>query len=431
MKMENIHQVAADELQTQHVITSLCDTYYSKLKNAANLASYSFEDRVSIAHELVSDAKAHGLYFYRRSADPPGQNAASTQHRPAINLASNDYVGFTRHPAVKAAGIAAINTYGGGSGSVPMLAGTTVLHKQLEEDLAAFTGYAASLTYSSCFAANFGVLTALLTMADVAILDIYVHGSIIDGCCRTNIIYFSHNDPVSLQLAFQKAKHYNNILVVVDGVYSMDGDLALLKEIQAVTKENGAWLMVDESHAIGVVGENGRGTHSYYGITEKSEMLSGSLGKALGGVGGFVAGSAELISLLELTSRPFLFSTSLPQNIAAQLIAAIQLLQSEPALLGKLWHNVALFSTGLQQMGFPVNSSLSAIIPIIIPDEVKLIQFCHNLHNEGVFVNPVFFPIVPRRKSRIRMSVTASLQQDQLEYALEKIESSGKELDLL
>jgi glycine C-acetyltransferase len=423
------------EIPAEGNISELCNKYYHHLKNKEAVSKLFFKERVSIAHEIISEAKEDEVYFYRRTLEEQFSVSDITRenflHAPAVNLASNDYLGFTKHPDIIRQGIGALKKYGTGSGSVPMLAGTTPLHKELEDILASFTNYEAAITFSSCYAANYGLLTTLLTSSDVAILDTLVHASIIDGCCNTNKIFFKHNDPVSLKMALHKASQFKNKLVIVDGVYSMDGDIALLNEIIEVTKENGAWLMVDESHAIGVIGNNGEGTHSYFSLEEKADIVSCSLGKALGGIGGFIAGSKELISFIELTSRPFIFSTSIPQNVCAQLIRAIELLQTDNSVLKKLWSNIEYFKDGIQQTGFDVSNSQSAIIPLIIRDEVKLLHFCHSLHNDGVFVNPIFFPVVPKRKSRIRISVTAALNKDELTFVLDKIELAAHQLRIL
>src|SRR6266498_3531579 len=234
-----------------------------------------------------------------------------------------------------------------------------------------------------------------------------------------------------LKIALVKASAFNNKLVIIDGVYSMDGDIAFLNEIMQVAKENDAWVMVDESHAIGVIGDNGQGTHSYFAMEQKADIISCSMGKALGGIGGFIAGSYELISFLELTSRPFIFSTSIPQNMAAQLIEAIHLLQTDFFCYRKLWRNIHYFKERIEQMGFEQNQSASAIIPLIIRDEVKLLKFCHALHDDGIFVNPVFYPVVPKKKSRIRISITAALNNDELDYALDKIETAARFLRII
>lgn len=431
----NNKPMSTKEIQSEENISEPCNKYYRHLKNKDAISKLLFDERVSIAHEIISEAKENEIYFYRRTMeDLPHSNQITSENflnGLRVNLASNDYLGFTKHAAVIKEGINTLKKYGAGSGSVPMLVGTTCLHKQLEESIANFTGYDAAITFSSCYAANYGLLTTFLTSSDVAVLDTLVHASIIDGCCNTNKIFFKHNDPESLKIALNKATQYSNKLVIVDGVYSMDGDIALLDEILQVAKENDAWVMVDESHAIGVIGSNGEGTHDYYALERKADIISCSLGKALGGIGGFVAGSKELISFLELTSRPFIFSTSIPQNICAQLIKAIELVETDNSTFKKLWSNINYFKKGIEQIGFDVSNSESAIIPLIIPDEVKLLRFCSRLHNDGVFVNPIFFPVVPKRKSRIRISITATLSKNELAFALDKIENAAHQLNLI
>lgn len=414
---------------SDETISAFCNRYFHNLKNKEVISKLLFQERVSTAHEIINEAKQQEVYFYRRAIDEFYAVDSITEeniiNNVPINLASNDYLNFTKHPRIIDAGTDALKKFGAGSGSVPMLVGTTSLHKELEQELATFTGYAAAISFTSCYAANYGLLTTLLTSSDVAFLDMFVHASIIDGCCNTNIIFFKHNDPASLKTAFSKAPGYRNKLVIVDGVYSMDGDIVMLNEIMQIAKENDAWIMMDESHAIGVIGSHGEGTHTHFAMDERVDIISCSLGKALGGIGGFIAASQELISFIELTSRPYLFSTSLPQNVAAQLVAATRLLQTDFSNHKKLWDNINYFKKGLKQIGLNRNESESAIIPLIIPDEVKLLRFCQVLHNYGIFVNPIFFPVVPRKRSRIRISVTAALTKDNLDLALNSIETAA------
>lgn len=416
-------------VNTEDIITGLYKNYYANLKSKAAFSSFSFEERAEAANEMVSGLKKNELYFYRRTYEdfikPANGNNINSNFIKPVNLASNDYLGFTMHPHVINAGIKEINEHGAGSGSVPMLSGTTQLHKKLEVQLALFLGYESLLTFSSCYAANHGLLTALLTNADVAILDIAVHASIIDGCCNTNILFFKHNDISSLKVALMKASSYKNKLVIVDGIYSMDGDVARVDEIVQLTKEEDAWLMIDESHAIGVLGENGKGSQSKFGITQHAEIVTGSLGKALGGIGGFAAGSEKLMNLLEICCRPFIFSTSIPQNVAAQIAAGITLLETDGSMLKKLWRNINYFKEQVEKIGFNTVQSDSAIIPIIIPDEVKLLNFCRFLHDNYVFVNPIFYPVVSKKKSRIRISITALLEKYEMDYTLDKIETAA------
>lgn len=422
-------------LKAGEAIQQTYNKYYADLKNAATVSEYSFDQRLSTAHEIVNGVKTNGMYFYRRTIEDFDKvcvmRGPLNLSECPVNLASNDYLGFTKHPQIIHAGIGALETTGAASGSVPLLAGTTGMHKKLEKELAAFLEYDAAITYNSGYAANYGLLTALLTPADAAILDMCVHASIIDGCCNTNKIYFSHNDPASLKVALMKASAFKNKLVIIDGVYSMDGDIAKLDEIITLTREEGAWLMADESHAVGVLGEKGRGTHSHFHLKEKADILTGSMGKALGGCGGFVAGSCELISFLEITSRPFIFSTSIPQNVAAQLLTGIQLLKTDNSIRQKLWSNILFFKNELDQMGFEPNQSASAIIPLIIRDEVKLLNFCSWLHYQGVFVNPIFYPVVSKKKSRIRLSVTASLNKEDLAYALDRMGHAAQKFNII
>lgn len=421
-------------VNTDEIITGLYKNYYANLKSKTTFSSFSFEERADAANEMVNGLKKNELYFYRRTYEdfikPINCSDVNYHFIKPVNLASNDYLGYTKHPHVINAGIKEINEHGAGSGSVPMLSGTTTVHKKLESQLASFLGYESLLTFSSCYAANHGLLTALLTNADVAILDIAVHASIIDGCCHTNIIFFKHNDISSLKIALMKASIYKNKLVIVDGVYSMDGDVARVDEIVRLTKGEDAWLMIDESHSIGVLGENGKGSQSKFGITQQAEIMTGSLGKALGGIGGFAAGSEKLMSLLEICCRPFIFSTSIPQNIAAQITAGINLLESDGSILERLWWNINYFKKQVENIGFNTAQSASAIIPVIIPDEVKLLNFCRFLHDNYVFVNPIFYPVVSKKKSRIRISITALLGKCEMDYALDKIEIAAQHFQI-
>lgn len=407
---------------------------YHVLRSADKIATLSFEERVHIADELMDGLKDNDLYHYRRPLDVNNiringiLNNDTGLNSRTINLASNDYLNFTKHEEILNASLQAIKDFGVGSGSVPMLSGTLSVHKELEIALAKFTENELAITYNSCFAANYGLLTAFLTSSDIAILDTYVHASIIDGCRNTNKTFFKHNDPDSLKRAIKKASNYKNKLVIIEGVYSMDGDIAKLSEIFAVAKENGAWVMLDESHALGVIGKHGKGSQIHLKTQNKADIVSGSLGKALGGIGGFIAGSKKLINLMELTSRPFIFSTSIPPGTAAALVKAIELLNRGDPALYKLWENIRYFRENIKQVWPELESLETAIFPLIIRDELKLLSMCSQLHQEGIFVNPIFYPVVPKRKARIRISITAGLSKAELDYALDRITSFWKNL---
>jgi glycine C-acetyltransferase len=414
------------------LFTALRDQYYN-LRRKDYFEKLTFGQRFDEGNNLRENLMQQGYYQYRREMDGfysvPAQNSTNGTHK--VNLASNDYLGFARHPRIIEAGIEYLKKGGTGSGSVPMLAGTFAIHKELEKCLADFTGYHSSLAFNSGYAANYGLLTTILTSRDVAILDTHVHASILDGCCNSNIIFFRHNDCHSLQSALMKAANYQNKLVIVDGIYSMEGDAAPLKAIIELARNNNALVMVDESHAIGVMGKQGRGTQEWLGLIERADLTSGSLGKALGAIGGYVAGPPGLVSLMELACRSFIFSASLPPSVAASLVKAIELLEKNDECLARLRNNILFFKEGLQQIGMSTGDSVSAIIPLRVRDDEKLMRLTQLLFEKGVVVNPVFYPVVPKRQSLIRLSISAALTTDQLEYALGQLEVHGKILEII
>jgi glycine C-acetyltransferase len=410
-----------------------CLQQYYHLRSPDQAGALTFGQRLEVAEDIYSGVQENDFYPYRRAYTGGAAPQTSIAGFPTdlIHLASNDYLNFTQHPRVIGAGIDAMQQYGAGSGSVPMLAGTTDLHKRLEKRLARFLGYEAVMLYNSGYAANYGTLTALLQSTDVAILDTLVHASLLDGCKHTNKLYFLHNDPQSLEITLQKAAPHANKLVIVDGVYSMDGDIARLPEIMALARQYGAWVMVDDAHGTGVLGRDGRGTQDHWQVAHKADILSGSFGKALVGVGGFIAGSRAFIHYLELLSRPYHFSCSLPPQVVASLIEAIDLLETQVAPLAKLWQNITFFQAGLQDAGFNTGNAQSAIFPLILPDEMQVMEMSAALLRRGIAVNPIFFPVVPRRKSRLRLSVTAGLSLNELAYCVRAIACTARELGFL
>ena len=414
------------DYKEKSLYSKLIEKYY-KLRSSTNYSALDFNKRVQSANELLNGLKNLELYHYRRSLDQYNFEINSKFDRnnhdvsKMVNLASNDYLGFTKNKEIQEVSSLAITNFGQGSGSVPMLSGTLSIHRKLEKSLAEFTEQEAALTFNSCFSANYGVLTSFLSNSDVAILDTYVHASIIDGCSRTNKIFFKHNDVESLKWALKKASVFKNILVIVEGVYSMDGDIAQLDQIISVAKENGAWVMIDESHALGVIGKNGKGTTSYFQLFEKADIITGSLGKALGGIGGFISSSKSFIDLMEITNRPFIYSTSIPPNIVVGLIKALELLNREDNSLYQLWDNIRYFKENIIDKWPELKDIETPIFPLIIGNEEKLAYKCKELYNNGIFVNPIFYPVVPKRKARIRISITASLSKKELDYSIEKI----------
>lgn len=357
----------------------------------------------------------------------------SMRPKEMIYMASNDYLNLTKHPKTIQAGIDALKKYGTGSGSVPLLGGTFDIHIELEKKIATFKGCEDALLYTSGYGANAGSLLGLLQENDIAILDRLVHASIIGGCGRTNVKFFKHNDLNSLERVLTNCKKdkYRTKLVVVDGVYSMDGDIAPLDKIVELAHSNDAYVMVDEAHATGVIGHNGRGTPEYFNIEGKVDIVSGTFSKALGCVGGFVAANAELIELLHFYSRNYMFSAAPTPQVVGSLLAAIEIIETEPEIRHKLWDNIHYFKWNLQKLGFNIGNSTTAIFPIIIGDDYKVKEACRMLHERGIYANLVLYPAVPRKLSRLRLSLMATHTREHLDKTLEVLEYIGRKLDII
>jgi glycine C-acetyltransferase len=410
--------------------------------------NYSLADFFNVDADISGRAKVFGEYMrdikekrhlqYRRvSTDGSGpvmkvRDQYSGKIKEMVYLASNDYLNLTKHPRVIAAGREALEKYGSGAGSVPLLGGTLDIHMELEKKIAKFKSCEDSIIYTSGFGSNCGTLLSILQEEDIAILDMYVHASIIDGCKSTNTKFFRHNDMDSLERTLEKVKNkYRTKLIVVDGVYSMDGDIAPLDRIVELAESSGAYVMIDEAHATGVIGDTGRGTPQHYNIEGKVDIVAGTLSKALGGVGGFVASKGELVELLRYYSRSYIFSTAMTPQVAGSLLAAIDVIEEEPEHRKKLWENIRYFKSNLAALGFDLGSSETAIFPIIIGDDLKVKEMCRRLHELDIYVNPVMYPAVPKRLSRIRMSLMSAHTREHLDKALEAMETVGREYQVI
>lgn len=397
----------------------------------------SFKQRHEIMNSFISGVKSVQHYTYRRELLSPCDAVVtvkcpvSNDTQRMINLASNDYLNLSIHPQLKKAAADCINRLGFGSGSAAMLAGTHSIHRQLEERIAALYSREAAMLFTSGYGANTGVLRALLRETDVAICDRYAHASLMDGCAHTNQLFFAHNDMESLKRALEKAGSYNNKIVVVDGVYSMEGDIARLDEILELAHAHGAWVLCDEAHATGVIGPKGRGTEAYFGLEGKADIITGTFSKALGGVGGFVTGSDELINYLQIATRSYMFSTSLPIPAAAAMLAALDIIETEPALIQALWDNIRYFRNALQEMGFDTGLSATAIIPITIGNDTIVKEMTRRLHRAGILVNAVPYPAVPKKLTRIRITLSVNHTKAQMDDALEEIERVGREMGVI
>lgn len=394
--------------------------------------------RARLFGEYLEDTDERKHLQYRRvSMDGSGpvmkvQDKYSGTVKDMVYLASNDYLNLTKHPRTIAAGKAALEKYGSGAGSVPLLGGTLDLHVELEKRVARFKGCESAIIYTSGFGSNCGTLLSLLQENDIAILDMLVHASIIDGCKSTNTKFFRHNDMASLEHVLSKAKDkYNTKLIVVDGVYSMDGDIAHLDKIVELARAYGAYVMVDEAHASGVIGETGRGTPQHFNIEGKVDIVAGTFSKALGSVGGFISAKKELVELLHYYSRTYMFSTAMTPQSAGSLIAAMDVIEEEPALREKLWENITYFKNNLTSLGFNLGNSETAIFPIIVGDDVKVKEVCRRLHEMDIYVNPVLYPAVPKKLARIRMSLMSAHTKEHLDKALNAMETVGREYNII
>ncbi|MEK3800350.1 glycine C-acetyltransferase [Peribacillus sp. FSL H8-0477] len=353
--------------------------------------------------------------------------------REVIQLSSNNYLGLTNHPRLKQAAIKAIEKYGAGTGSVRTIAGTLTMHQELEKKLAAYKHTEASLVFQSGFTTNQGVLSAVLSEDDVVISDELNHASIIDGIRLTKAArsVYKHMDMLSLESALADTQNYRKRLIVTDGVFSMDGTIAPLPKIVKLAEKYDALIMVDDAHASGVLGENGRGTVNHFGLDGKVDIQVGTLSKAMGVLGGYVAGPQVLIDYIIHKGRPFLFSTSHPPAVTMACMEAVNVLIEEPKRIEKLWTNSEFFKQGLRSLGFDTGKSETPITPVMIGDEALTLKLADKLLENGVFAQGIVFPTVAKGQARIRTIVTSQHSKADLEQALRAFEKAGMELSII
>jgi glycine C-acetyltransferase len=384
-----------------------------------------------LAKELDS-LKQQGLYRRLRILEGEQKATTSFDHRQVVNLSSNNYLGLTTHPHLRERALAATERLGVGSGSVRSIAGTMDIHMELERRLAAFKKTEAVVVFQSGFAANAGTVAAVLSKDDVVISDELNHASIIDGCrlSRATIKVFPHKDVDAARAVLAGLPSAQRKLLITDGVFSMDGDLGAVPGLCALAEEFGCIMMVDDAHASGVFGTNGRGTIDHFGVHGRVDIQVGTLSKAIGALGGYVAGSRSLIEFLYHRARPFLFSTSHPPAVAAACVAALDVLEQEPQIIERLWENTRFFKAGLQALGFNTGLSESPITPIIAGDGALAMKLSDRLFEEGVFAQGIAFPTVARDKARVRTIVTATHTRDELQFALDVFAKVGRELGM-
>jgi glycine C-acetyltransferase len=387
----------------------------------------------------MNELKQKGTHFNLRVLEEPQAPECVFDGKRVINLASNNYLGLTTHPKLREAAIAAIKKYGVGSGAVRTVSGTMSIHMELEEKIARFKNTEACVVFQSGFTANAGTVSSILGKEDFIISDELNHASIIDGArlSKAKIKVFRHKDIAHAEeLLKEVAGEPGHKLIITDGVFSMDGDIGPLPALCELAEKYGAIMMVDDAHASGVLGRNGRGTVDHFGVHGRVDVQVGTLSKAIGALGGYVCGSKDLIDFLYHRARPFLFSTSHPPSVAATCIAAFAVLEQEPELMDKLWANTRFFKKELALLGFNIGGvntpvSESPITPIIIGEGRLTMEFSRELFNEGVFTPGIAFPTVAEGKARVRTIMTATHTQDQLSRALEALKKVGNRMGIL
>jgi glycine C-acetyltransferase len=380
----------------------------------------------------LDSLRQQGLYRQLRILEGEQSHKTTFDHRQVVNLSSNNYLGLTTHPRLRERALDAVRQLGAGSGSVRSIAGTMDIHMELERRLAAFKQTEAVVVFQSGFAANAGTVAAVLTKDDVVISDQLNHASIIDGArlSRATIKVFPHKEIDAARKILTDLPPGQRKLLITDGVFSMDGDLGAVPELCALAEEFGCIMMVDDAHASGVFGRNGRGTIDHFGMHGRVDIQVGTLSKAMGVLGGYVAGSRALIEFLYHRARPFLFSTSHPPAVVAACIAAIDVLEQEPELIDRLWDNTRFFKAGLKALGFDTGLSESPITPVIAGDGALAMKLSDRLFEEGVFAQGIAFPTVARDKARVRTIVTATHTRDELQFALDVFARVGRELGI-
>ena len=382
--------------------------------------------------ERVTAAKEMGLYPYFLPLENTEGTEVTMEGRKIIMIGSNNYLGLTTHPKVREAALAAIKKYGTSCTGSRFLNGTLKMHLEAEEKFAAFVGKEASLVFATGMQANLGCISAVLGRDDVVVIDKDDHASIVDACRLGfgKMVRFIHNDLSSLERQLKNVPSTSGSLVIVDGVYSMGGDIVPLPEVVRLCKKYGARLYVDDAHSLGVLGPQGRGTAAHFGLTDEVDMIMGTFSKSFASIGGFVAGDADVMEWVKHGARSFIFSASIPPSQVAAALAAMEIMQEEPERIERLWSITRKMHEGYRSMGFNIGPSETPVIPIIIGDELKTQIAWKMLFEAGIYTNAVFPPGVPPSKSLLRTSYMATHTDAQLDYVLETFYQVGKELEL-
>jgi len=388
-------------------------------------------DRVA-AFKDATAIKEKGLYPYFRSIESAQDTEVIIEGKKVLMFGSNSYLGLTNHPKIKEAAKIAVDKYGTGCAGSRFLNGTLDIHLELERRLAAYVGKESAVLFSTGFQVNLGVISCLLDRNDYLILDEYDHASIIDGSrlSFSRSIKYAHNDMDDLRKKLSRLPEDSAKLIVADGIFSMEGDIVKLPEIVQIAEEFGANIMMDDAHSLGVIGFNGSGVASHFGLTDKVDLIMGTFSKSLASLGGFIAANEDTIEFIKHRARSLMFSASMPPSAVASVIAALDIIESEPERIDKLWDNTNYAKKLLIEAGFDIGHTDSPIIPVYIRDNDKTFLITNILHKNGIFVNPVVSPAVPSDSSLIRFSLMATHTFAQIEEAVEKLYQASKEVQL-
>lgn len=407
--------------------------------NQDEIKFLTFDQRFEITNSWLDDNTARNMSLDRPilvggcNTVVKVKNGKTGKIIEMLNFTSNDYLNLSQHPKVIELTREALNNCGAGAGASPAILGTSDYMIELEKEIAEHKGCESALIQPSGFVTNIGVIKTLLRSTDVAVYDMYSHASLIEGTISTDIfkVFFKHNDVEHLEYLLKRTKNkYSNCLVIVEGIYSMDGDIAPLDKIVEVCKKYGANILVDDAHGTGVIGKTGKGTIEHYGLEGKIDIVTGTFSKALGSVGGFVAGSRKLIEYLRISNKAYFCSTAPFISSLAASLAAMKVIDNEPNILRKLWDNINYFKSGLSKIGFNTDLFESPIIPLIVKTETNALALGEVLREKGIIVLPVFYPVVPKDKARIRLSLSAGHTKEHLDFVLKALKDNIRFFDL-
>jgi glycine C-acetyltransferase len=390
-------------------------------------------DKLGWIQNELDNLQAAGLYNTIRTIESPMDAWVTIDGRPLLNFCANNYLGLANHPRIREATKTAIDQYGVGPGAVRTIAGTMSLHIELEKRLAEFKQVEACITFQSGFAANLATIPAIVGRDDIIFSDELNHASIIDGCrlSRATVVRYTHNDVDELLRRIEATTEYGRRIIITDGVFSMDGDIAPLDKLVDVAEQHDIMIMVDDAHGEGVLGRGGRGIVDHFGLHGRVDVEIGTLSKAFGVMGGLVAGKARIIEWLRQRGRPFLFSSALTIPDTAACLEAVAILEESTELIDRLWANAAIFRTGMQELGFDTGFSQTPIVPVMLSEAQLAQQFSRRLFEEGVFAMAIRFPTVPRGKARIRVMNSAAHSEEDIQLALKTFGEVGRELGVI